>query len=192
MDITLEQFQEATGSDAEHAETYYMWVLEAMHHYEIDRDPGRIAAFCGTIGVESTRLSKVEEDLYYRSPERLVAIFPSKFPTVDSARPYCRMPADLSHKLYNGYHGRGLIQLTWERNYRVHGDRLGADFVNNPELLLTPQWAAMSAGSFWDLNNCNDVAYDMGEVTLRVNGRARLHLAERIALRNQAMAALEA
>jgi putative chitinase len=129
----------------------------------------------------------MEEGLYYRDAERLRKIFPSKFPTIESARPYCRMPKELSMKLYNGFHGRGGIQLTWEENYRTHGKKLGYDYVGSPNMLLLPKHAMLVSGSYWDSRDCNDVADDMDEVTLRVNGKARMHLAERIAYRNKAL-----
>lgn len=34
------------------------------------------------------------------------------------------------------YYGRGLVQLTWFRNYMVMGERLGVDLTNHPELAL--------------------------------------------------------
>ncbi len=34
------------------------------------------------------------------------------------------------------YYGRGFVQLTWERNYKVMSDLLGVDFVNHPNLAL--------------------------------------------------------
>ena len=34
------------------------------------------------------------------------------------------------------YYGRGFVQLTWERNYKVMSDLLGVDFVDHPELAL--------------------------------------------------------
>lgn len=42
-----------------------------------------------------------------------------------------------------GYYGRGLIQTTWESGYRAVGKLLGVGekFVENPDLLLTVEWA---------------------------------------------------
>jgi hypothetical protein len=40
---------------------------------------------------------------------------------------------------YFPYYGRGYVQLTWEQNYRVYGEKLGLDLVNNPDLALEPE-----------------------------------------------------
>lgn len=40
------------------------------------------------------------------------------------------------------YYGRGLVQLTWDRNYREMGKLLGIDLLNNPDLALKPDIAA--------------------------------------------------
>lgn len=34
------------------------------------------------------------------------------------------------------YYGRGLVQLTWFRNYMIMSERLGVDLVHHPELAL--------------------------------------------------------
>lgn len=41
------------------------------------------------------------------------------------------------------YYGRGLVQLTWETNYRKMGALLGLDLVGNPDLALRPEIASM-------------------------------------------------
>lgn len=52
------------------------------------------------------------------------------------------------------YYGRGYVQLTWLTNYVFMKNRLGVDFVNNPELALNPKHASdimitgMLEGSF--------------------------------------------
>lgn len=39
------------------------------------------------------------------------------------------------------YYGRGYVQLTWLANYAKAGDKLGIDFVANPDLVMQPQYA---------------------------------------------------
>lgn len=41
----------------------------------------------------------------------------------------------------SGFYGRGYVQLTWEDNYRRAGQKLGADFVRNPRLVMEPKYA---------------------------------------------------
>ncbi|MBN8994454.1 MAG: hypothetical protein J0H94_04455 [Rhizobiales bacterium] len=40
------------------------------------------------------------------------------------------------------YYGRGFVQLTWKANYQKAKDKLGEDFVGNPDLALRPDLAA--------------------------------------------------
>jgi peptidoglycan hydrolase-like protein with peptidoglycan-binding domain len=40
------------------------------------------------------------------------------------------------------YYGRGYVQLTWKSNYDKSTRRFGQDFVNNPDLALSPPLAA--------------------------------------------------
>lgn len=40
------------------------------------------------------------------------------------------------------YYGRGHVQLTWEKNYRVTGEKLGIDLIDNPDLMLDPEVSA--------------------------------------------------
>ena len=43
------------------------------------------------------------------------------------------------------FYGRGLVQVTWESNYRDWSNRLGMDFVHHPELMNRPDIAAKVA-----------------------------------------------
>lgn len=47
------------------------------------------------------------------------------------------------------YKGRGLIQTTGRVNYTALSKKTGVDFVENPQLLETSMWAAISAGVWW-------------------------------------------
>jgi putative chitinase len=70
------------------------------------------------------------------------------------------------------YRGRGLIQLTGKDNYRACGEALGVDLLEDPDLVSSPQYAALSAGWFWDKNKLNQFAdaNDMTTLTKRING----------------------
>lgn len=83
------------------------------------------------------------------------------------------------------YPGRGLIQCTWRKNYRLYGEAVGIDAVNNPELLERYPDALRSALWFWKSNNLSDIASrglnedTVTELTHRINGGEN-HLADRI------------
>jgi len=51
---------------------------------------------------------------------------------------YAKVHADTGH----AYFGRGYVQITWRRNYRRLGLRLGIDLERNPELAMQPEIAA--------------------------------------------------
>lgn len=40
------------------------------------------------------------------------------------------------------YAGRGYVQLTWYNNYKLAGEKIGVDLVNNPNLAMQPDIAA--------------------------------------------------
>jgi len=40
------------------------------------------------------------------------------------------------------YYGRGYVQLTWKYNYKKAGNKLGCNFVDNPDAVMRPDWAA--------------------------------------------------
>jgi len=70
------------------------------------------------------------------------------------------------------YKGRGLIQCTGRLVYKQLSDYFGVDFIAQPELLETPEYAARSAGWFWDSRKLNAIA-DKGDfllLTKRING----------------------
>jgi putative chitinase len=70
------------------------------------------------------------------------------------------------------FRGRGLKQLTGKANYTKCGEGLGMDLISKPDLLLQPQYAALSAAWFWVENKCGPLA-DAGDfvgLTKRING----------------------
>ncbi len=179
MNLSMKEIARATESSVENAALYHPHLNAAMSRFEITT-PARVAAFLATVSIESAKLSKVEEDLYYKDAERLASIYPRAFKSTLEAAPYVKNPTKLGTLLYNGYHGRGLIQLTWLRNYQAASIALHLDCVANPDLLKQPQHAAMSAAWFWTSNGCNAAAdqKDAPEFRRLINGKARMHLME--------------
>lgn len=54
------------------------------------------------------------------------------------------------------YHGRGLIHITHDYNYKAVGDKIGVDLVENPDLVKDPRYAVPAAIAFLELNGYFD------------------------------------
>ena len=163
--------------------------------------PTRQAAFIGQCGHESNNFKTLEENLHY-SAGALMRVWPSRFPDANTAEKYANNPEAIANKVYGGradlgntedgdgwkFHGRGVIQLTGRSNYQVCGDALGQPFTTQPELLLEPEWACMSAGWFWNKKGLNALAdqEDWTTMTKRING-GTLGLDDRINRIHKAM-----
>jgi putative chitinase len=173
----------------------------AFDKYDINT-PKRQAAFIGQCAHESGNFKTLEENLNYR-PETLIKVWPSRFPDLATADKYAHNPQALANKVYAGrlgnnqendgwnFHGRGLIQLTGRENYERCGSAIGVDLINEPTLLVEPNYAAMSAGWFWNKKGLNELAdqQEHGQITKRING-GTLGLDDRIAKTTKAAQAL--
>lgn len=95
------------------------------------------------------------------------------------------------------YRGRGAIQTTGRDNYARTRDRMRKlvgssvpDFVADPALVATPEWACLTAASYWIERGLNRFA-DAGDqltLTKRINGGTN-GLADRLARTASARAA---
>ena len=156
----------------------------AFAKYDIST-PVRQAFFVGQCAHESNNFTRLEEGLNY-SASRLMAVWPSRFPTLEAAAPYANNPEKLANKVYGGradlgnkedgdgfkFHGRGCIQLTGRDLYERCGEAIGADLINQPQLLVEPNYACLSAGWFWNKAGLNGLAdaQDFDTMTKRING----------------------
>lgn len=156
--------------------------------------PRRVAAFLATAAHESGGGERLEENMRY-SARRLMAVWPKRFPTLESAMPYAWDASDpdredialanltYGHRLGNEangvrdddgwrFRGRGLIGLTGAANYREAADALGLPLVTQPDIAADPTPAAAIAAWWWASRGCNALA-DTGDVRSwrrRVNG----------------------
>lgn len=167
--------------------------------------PLRQAAFIGQCAHESGNFRLLEENLNYK-PATMMRIWPSRFKTLEDCM-ICNGPRGLANKVYanrmgnrdeasgDGYRfrGRGCIQLTGHANYFHAGKACGVDFVKEPDLVATPQYAAMTAGWFWDTHKLNKFAdvRDWTGLTKRINGGI-IGLDDRIKHINHALEVLTA
>lgn len=177
--MTPELIQAVTGD----SNTWYTPLRDACGLYEIDTD-ARVAAFLAQAAHESDGFQRLEENLNY-SADRLLVVFPKYFTTAQASAA-ARNPERIANTVYadrmgNGdmdsgdgwtYRGRGLFQLTGRHNYKRCGESLGINLLDEPDLLIQPLYAALSAAWFWRDRGCNALA-DAGNfngTTRRING----------------------
>lgn len=170
---------------AMHIDAKWLEALDScFFRFEINT-PERQASFIGQCQHESGNFKTLRENLNY-GVKGLCATWPKRFPTEESAAPYHRNPEKIANKVYcdrmgNGpeesgdgwkYSGRGLIQLTGKSNYMAASDSLRVDLVADPDLVLLPEYAALTAAWFWDKNGLNKYAdaADYTGMTKRING----------------------
>lgn len=174
----------AAGVTPTQARVFAEPLERAFDRFGIDT-PIRRAAFVAQAVHESRGFASLEEDLYYRRPERLLAMWPRRFQGYGDAARFLRNPRALANRVYGGrfgngdeasgdgwrYRGRGLFQLTFKDNYRAAGAALGRPYVEQPELVALPEDAALTACHYWSTRNMNLLAdsAQIDEITRRIN-----------------------
>lgn len=155
-------------------------------HYSLS--PERAAHLMGQASHESAGFKRTKESLYYSTPERLMQVWPSRFPTLESAEPYAKNPTKLAGKVYAGrmgneteeqaamFLGRGFLQLTGRDNYRsFSADMRLPDVMTDPSL-VEDEYAFETALWFFEKNGLFKIADEgvnedtIKRITKRVNG----------------------
>ncbi len=198
--VTAEQLQKLKINPAlvdVFNETFERWGIKSARQQ---------AAFIGQCGHECGNFTKLEEGLSYAA-DRLMKIWPKRFPTMEVAQKYARNPKALANYVYANrmgnrdeasgdgwrFRGSGWLQLTGHDNFYHASKACGVDFVMNPDLVRTPKYAAMTAGWFWATHNCNELAErgDNLALTKKING-GTIGLDDRIHHTNLALAQFDA
>ena len=153
-------------------------------HYDLS--PVRAAHLLGQASHESGGFTITRENLNY-SPEGMCRVWPSRFKTVEEAKPYARNPKALADKVYSGrmgngegeghiYIGRGFLQLTGKDNYKAFASDMRVPEIMQDPSLVETDYAFETALWFFERNNLFDIA-DKGvnddtikAITKRVNG----------------------
>lgn len=142
---------------------------------------------------ESAEFTRLEENLNY-SAQRLVQVWPSRFPTIAAAQPFAHNPRALAGKVYNNrkdlgneqptdgwdFRGGGAIQLTGRGMYSAFArfmlNRFGMNRTAQEwaDLIRTTQkWSMYAACWFFSVaKDLNDEAVndEMKIIVKRING----------------------
>jgi len=197
----------AAGIAPAQAREFVQPLALACQRFDIDT-PARVGAFVAQCRVESSAFTALEESLWYRDPDRLRRIFPSRIPDLMTAAMLVKAPERLANRVYsdrlgNGneasgdgwrYRGRGLKQLTGRANYGDAAEALGRPYLEHPELVAKPVDACLTAAWFWHANKCNILAdsAQWDAITRVVNGPGMVAKDERRLYTEHAIEALQA
>ena len=172
-------------------------VFERDLAYACDRfgisTPVQQAQFVAQCAHESAGFTHLEEDLYYTRAEHIRAMFPSRVADLAQAARLVRNPQELANTVYAGrggngdrasgdgwrYRGRGLIQLTLRDNYAAAARDLAEPYDEQPDLVVQPAHAALTAAWFFCRAGCLALADDVVACTRRINGNAMAGLDDR-------------
>ena len=154
-------------------------------HFELS--PERGAHLLGQVVHESGTFRYTRENLNY-SVEAMMKVWPNRFPTEESAKPFAKNPKALAENVYFGrmgndtkekasaYIGRGFLQLTGYNNVRSFAsDMRVPEVLDNPQL-LEEDYAMDTALWFFKKNNlwkiCDEGVNDdtIKSLTKRING----------------------
>lgn len=163
----------------------YADLLRAMEGFNI-KTKAQQDAFIAQCAHESAGFSVLTENLNY-SGDALLKVFGKYFSFVEAGN-FARKPEKIANRVYanrmgNGdeasgdgwkYRGRGFIQLTGKANYAEFSKDIIPDYPNeileDPSVVATPEYAALSAAWFWDKRKLNNYVGDYRELTRRING----------------------
>ena len=191
----------AAGIKRDVAERWLPHVQAALARFGIESER-QVAAWLAQTAHESGGYTMLVENLNYRAatmavcwPRRFAVLgqdgkpvkdkqgklTPNKFALALERKPEAIANVVYASRMGNGppesgdgwlMRGRGLKQLTGRDNVTRCGKALGVDLAANPDLLLEPEWASLSAAWFWASNKCGPLA-DAGDfvgLTKRING----------------------
>lgn len=183
------------------AEVWAPYFAEVIDDNTFSSGPEELPLFLGQVLHESGGLRRLEENLNY-SPERLMAVWPKRFPTYEAAQVFAWNPPKLAERVYGKrmgnmlpgeafkYRGSGLIMVTGKDNFQALEEASGLPLLDNPDLLRRPGLEGLRVClAWWEGNVPDNVMGDVVKVTREVNGGVN-GLEDRIAMTELAQAAL--
>ncbi len=203
MIITASRWLEVLAYCGVRAMTAARWAPLFEEHVQPDRFSlglREVDDFVGQVLHETAMLEKLVENLSY-SPERLMQVWPARFPGLAAAMPYAYRPQWLAEEVYGKrlgntepgdgwkYIGRGIPMVTGKANYQLLQDLTGEPLVDFPVLLESPR-IALRCGLLWWEGKVPDAAIDSAERVTRAVQGGRQELERRAALTGKALEVL--
>jgi putative chitinase len=152
FDITSEKQVAAWIAQTAHESGGYVNLTENLNYSDV-----------GLAGTWPNRFAEIDPSTKKPKKDAKGFNIPNRF-----AKALHRNPEAIANVVYGGrlgngpiesgegwkHRGMGLKQLTGKENHKRCGDALGIDFISNPEKLLEPEYASLSAAWFWVDKKC--------------------------------------
>jgi hypothetical protein len=150
MPLSVDQVVSATGCPVENVSQNWPLIVAALEASGINSDLVQIAA-AATVAVETGTFAPRVEKL---------------------ADPAKQGDLHRSQMRYYPWIGRGFVQITWEKNYRMFGALVGVDLIADPAKAADPLIAAHVLAAFFERAGVAESAnaQDWRSVRRRVNG----------------------
>ena len=182
--MTLNDWSRILAGVGVRTQTVAVWApvfADTINDQTFSAGQSDLVPFVAQMLVETQMLEKLTEDLNY-SAQRLMAVWPHRFPTLTDAQFYAFNPEALANRVYGGrmgntapgdgwrYRGRGIPMITGKDGYQALGDLMGQDLINIPELLEQPHFALEGGIHWWEKRIPDSLLGDTQKVSEIVNG----------------------
>lgn len=184
--VDAKAIQLGTGCTPAKANAYLELIVGAAAKYEINTIR-RFAGWLANIGIESDGLEAGREGMNY-SAKRLAVVWKNRYANADGtpnalALSLSGNPEKIANNVYanrlgNGpessgdgwrYRGTGWIQTTGKTNIVSAFKALGLPEDSDPNVLIQPKEASLSAAVFWKAHGCNELLdKDMFSASVKV------------------------
>lgn len=148
----------ATGLNTARCEELSVLINAACERYGVTKFT-QLDEFLANLFQESLELKHKTENMNYRA-ETMMKVWPSRFPTLESAKPYARNPEKLANLVYGGrmgnnqpgdgwrFRGGGFIGLTGREVYTKYSAYIGKETGEAADLVRSQDYYALDS-AFW-------------------------------------------
>jgi predicted chitinase len=166
-------------------------LLKEWDYYDKIEDPRMLAYVLGTALHETQNLRVFSENLSYKTPQRILAVFGSQFrkddlqAALEEAAQYVNAPEKLANRVYGReslgnvqegdgwrYRGRGILPLTGREDYRKHAALVGEPLEADPDLMYNSDVATRVLFSHFLSKRSLDPFFPPGQDARWIEARA--------------------